>query len=138
MELERIPAPLPLFDHLGDQAAALLLESIGVVIKVTPEGYQLRSGPRGRLTKPPEPSFSEAIRNYIDQGPQRHVFCFLPELFLCCAFSLSDDTHQEVLEACQEALQDAFLLQQAREAPREPERSVSNKVIPFPSRSETP
>ena len=132
MKLDRLPCPLPVFDHLGDQAAALLLQSMGVVIKASPEGYQLRNGPRGRLTKPPEPELAQAILNFLDQGPQEKVSGFLPELFTCTALAMSCDPYREVLEACQEGIEDAAILHQVRDRPHTDDAPAPSKIIPFP------
>ena len=137
MKLDHTPAPLPVFERLGDQAAALLLQSIGVVIKTTANGaYQLRSGPRGHLTKPPEPELSDAIHSFLEQGPNEKVCDLLPELFICAALAMSCDPLRDVLEACQDGIEDAFILHQIRDRPAEPALPTTNKVIPFPTRSD--
>lgn len=132
MKLDRLPSPLPVFDHIGDQAAALLLQSMGVVIKASSEGYQLRNGPRGRLTKPPEPELSQAILSFLEQGPHEKVSAFLPELFTCTALAMSCDPYREVLEAVQEGIEDAAILHQVRDRPQTEDPPASSKIIPFP------
>ncbi|MAH45693.1 hypothetical protein CMI37_07675 [Candidatus Pacearchaeota archaeon] len=132
MEVERIPSPTPLFERLGDQAAALLLESLGVVFKIGPAGIQLRNGVRGRLTKPPAESLADAVQDFIEQGPLGMVSAFVPELMACAAMSLSDDPFDEVLAACQDALLDAQVLADARAAPEDDPLPDHRKVISFP------
>ena len=158
MKLDRIPSPLPVFHRIGDQSAALLLQSVGVTIKArlgdggaadseeedtdrqwqTHERthYQLRSGDRGRLTKPPVPELAEAIHLFMDQGPNLKVGDFLPELLLAASLSLSADPYREVLDAAQESIDDAVLLHQIRDRPFDEKPESQNKVIPFQSRSE--
>ena len=135
---DSLPSPLPMFHSLGDQAAALLLQAVGVTIKAIagyhpahPEDhdlsggnkthYQLRSGPRGRLSKPPV--------------TEQKVSVYLPELLLSAAMSLSGDPHRELLEPAFDSVEDASFLHQIRDRPQDEKTESENKVIPFPSRS---
>jgi hypothetical protein len=149
---DSLPSPLPMFHSLGDQAAALLLQAVGVTIKAIagyhpadPEDhdlsggnkthYQLRSGPRGRLSKPPVTELAEAIQLFIEQGPDQKVSVYLPELLLSAAMSLSGDPHRELLEPAFDSVEDASFLHQIRDRPQDEKTESENKVIPFPSRS---
>jgi hypothetical protein len=156
MKVEKIPSPLPVFERVGDQAAALLLQSVGVTIKASSQffdsrtdkdevrvaalskepHYQLRSGARGRLSKPAVQELGEAIHLFIEQGPNEKVGEALPELLLAASLSLCGDPYREILDAAQDCIEDAFLLHQIRDRPMDEKPQPQNKVIPFPDRSE--
>jgi len=158
MKVDSLPSPLPVFELIGDQAAALLLQSVGITIKVTPryltppsspdlEGmvavlsrhphYQLRSGPRGWLSKPPVRELAEAIELFIHQGPTAKVDVILPELLLAASLALTEDPLREVVDAAQESIEDAYLLHEIRDRPQDEQPKTENKVIPFPSLERT-
>ena len=73
MVVELHPAGAVHFDHPSDHVSSILLHRIGVVIEADPRGILLRRGAKGRKTKPRRDSLSEAICDFIEQGPLRFV-----------------------------------------------------------------
>ena len=82
---------IPLFDGPSKQAAVLLLESCGINVVQTADGFAIRNGKRGWRTKTLEGTLREAIDAYRLEGPKSVVFVNWFRLQVASALAGTED-----------------------------------------------
>ena len=91
MSKELPSGAIPLFDGPSKQAAVLLLESCGINVVHSSEGFAIRRGRRGWTTKTREGNLRDAIDAYRFDGPKSVVSEFFFHLEVASALAGTDD-----------------------------------------------